>query len=203
MLSAIGLPVGVAIGAGLLLIGIVVYGIIYRREEFAKEWLPSVITGLFVAGILPLANDVYWKRQKQFETCVQDRDKRYELLASTARTYTALFKVHTRLHDNNQQRKTELRSRGSTLRTERILRLENERLELLKERMRLEGEIGADSALVDRYLPGVITPYFDLAREYDIRTTQTLYPTPTEPLVQQAHKLIADMAQEARRLECD
>jgi hypothetical protein len=181
----------------------------YRKLVIAKAG-PAFIAGLFAAFIIPLATEIYWKRQKDFEICVQDRAKRYDLVGSTARTYTTLFKIHTRLFQLSQERTSENRARGGkhsdSLQTP-ILRsqtLDTLRSDLVKERIQLEGQLGADSALVAQYLPKAALRYYEVAKLYDGRTSgeSAFFPNPTEPLVTSVVDLIVVMANEARSYEC-
>lgn len=209
------LPIVLVIGAFLLIV--LAYGLTGPKEHFLKHWVPAFITGLFLTGLVPFASNVYWKRQQDVERCVQDREKRYELLGSVARTYTHLFKIHTRLADSSKEQLQEeqaLRKLGRQkkavkdvmqIHLARLAALAAERSDLKKERSRLEGQIGADSALISRiYTRDIILRYQELAVSYDIRTSgaSPVVPTPDDPTVKGAAKLVESMAQEARDHEC-
>ncbi len=206
----------IVIFAAVILFGVLLFGLIKYPEDFRQKWLPSFITGVFLVATLPVANEFYWRRQKQFEACVQDRDRRYELLGSTANTYTSLFKVHTQLYHLGQERSKQERAirrlaaqKGGSqesvqIPNSRVLALNAQISELIKERIRLEGQLGADSALIARYLPGAWQKYAALAAAYDQRTSRAepFFPGPKEPLVLDAQVLISAMAKEAMEREC-
>jgi len=202
-LGAVGLAMFLLVALVLLLL--LVCGFMCHRRHFLQHWMPAVIGGLFLIGIVPVANSIYWVRQQEFEGCVQDRDKSYELLASTARAYTNLFKVHTELAHLSQQmvslQTRKLRPEHRRLSLEALLRL---RSELVKERIRLESQIAADSALMSRYLPENLTVYNTLALKYDkqAKPGSTLDPTRDNKLVQAVTELVGSMAKEARKSEC-
>jgi hypothetical protein len=204
-------PVILLIILALLVIGLFSRG--YRKIIIAKAW-PAFIAGLFAAFIIPLATEIYWKRQKDFEICIQDRAKRYELVGSTARTYSTLFKIHTRLDEMAREwaaedraiRKPAARKQvaAPAIHSAHLVALDALRSDLVKERIRLEGQLGADSALVAQYLPGVAKEYYEVGGLYDRRTSEqpTFLPTPAEQVVDRTFKLIALMAEEARTHEC-
>jgi hypothetical protein len=195
----------------LLVIGLFSPG--FRKIVIAKAW-PAFIAGLFAAFIIPLATEIYWKRQKDFEICIQDRTKRYELVGSTSRTYSTLFKIHTRLHEIARERSAEDRAirkhaamkqaAALAVHAAHLVVLDTLRSDLVKERIRLEGQLGADSALVAQYLPAAANEYYAVAKLYDRRTSEhsSFFPTPAEQVVDGAFKLIGQMAQEARTHEC-
>ena len=199
--------VGVAIlVASLLALGLLLLlGFRYHRVIFVEHWMPAVVAGLFLIGIVPVANGIYWVRQKEFEGCIQDRDKRYELLASTARTYTNLFKVHTELayltRKMAQLEASKARPDTRRLSLKASLRL---RSELVKERIRLESQIAADSALMNRYLPASHAAYNAVAVSYDnkVKAESLLDPTPENELVKAVNGLVGSMEKEARSREC-
>lgn len=184
----------------------------WRRIVLIKAW-PAVIGGLFVAYIVPSATEIYWKRQKDFETCLQDRAKRYDLVGSTARTYTSLFKIHTRLHQlANEWLDTEKAIRTQTRQCRslqnvcaaHLAAIDTLRADLLKERIRLEGQIGADSALVSHYLPEAANKYYEVGTQYERHTskTPTFLPAASDPLVQATEGLLHLMREEARKHDC-
>jgi hypothetical protein len=192
--------------ASLLLLGLsLIVGLLYSRTAFVEHWMPAFVAGLFLIGIVPVANSIYWVRQKDFEGCVQDRDKRYELLASTARTYTNLFKVHTELAYLSRQiaapAMSALRADIRRPSLEALVRLKSE---LAKERIRLESQIGADSALMNRYLPGSHADYNAVALNYDdhVKPGSLLDPTRDTELVRAVNALVRSMEKEARSREC-
>ena len=94
----------VPILALILLIIIFLVGLNKKLDKVVEYWVPALITGIFIVGILPIANHAYWMQRKKFEKSARDRNKRYELISSTAKTYTTLFKIHTRFHQLAQER---------------------------------------------------------------------------------------------------
>jgi hypothetical protein len=206
----------ISVAVGFLLVVALVYGVIYAYPEFKMQWMPAILAGLFLIGIVPYANDLYWKRQKRFETCIQDRLKRYELLGSTAKTFTSIFKTHTRLHQLSQARSEEERAiqklakqpnkatNALQIHVGRLASFEAVQSDLEKELIHLQGQLGADSALIAHYFPAVLEQYSPLTKEYDDRVAsgQTFLPTPEDVLVQKVYALITSIAEEARKHEC-
>jgi hypothetical protein len=205
MLALGGVGLAILLSSIVALGILLVLGFVHDRNVFTEHWMPAVVAGLFLVGIVPVANAIYWVRQKEFEGCVQDRDKRYELLASTARAYTNLFKVHTELSYVARQmapaQTCKLRAETRRLVVESLVRL---RSDLVKDRIRLESQLGADSALISRYLPDSIREYDAIAQNYDnqVKPGSTLDPTPENELVKAVNALIGSMAREASSREC-
>jgi hypothetical protein len=201
---------------GLVFVGVLVYGIVYAYTEFKTQWMPAVLAGLFLIGIVPYANELYWKRQKRFETCIQDRLKRYELLGSAAKTYTSIFKSHTRLYQLSQARSEEEQvihklakqpnkaTNARQIHTGRLASIQALQSDLEKELIHLQGQLGADSALIAHYFPAVVHQYSTLAKKYDRRISSgyPFLPTQADSLVQKVNELITSMAAEARTHEC-
>ncbi len=198
---------------GILLLLVLAIGLIYAREHFLKHWMPAVVAGLFLAGIVPFANEIYWRRQKDFEICAQDREKRYELLGSVAKTYTNLFKIHTRLTHLSNEQATEDRALRRMAKQRkaskdvmqvyisRLTALNAERSELYKERSRLESQLGGDSALISRfYSQDVLRQYDQLASSYDRRISEVapFIPTQDNPVVKSVFQLVGVMAEQAK-----
>jgi hypothetical protein len=195
----------------LIILAVAIWGFCSDRPVFYEHWVPALITGLFLVGILPIANEIYWKRQKDYEICVQDREKRYSLMGSTAKTYTSIFKVHTRLYELAKEKSKEEKNlqklapgaRDSDglakIYLDRVARLDQLKSDLEKELIQQQSQIGSDSALVSRYLPTVQTKYFQLANMYDERVSKVgnFLPTKNDPLVKGVSDLVASMAQEA------
>ena len=188
----------------IILIIVSIYGFLKARDVFLEHWVPALITGLFLVSILPVVNHAYWKRKINYDKCVQDRIKRYEIVGSTARVYTTLFKTLTRIHNLFEEQSTIenkiKKLSGKENINKDIMQVYNNRLSTLnalrsdleKERIKLEGEIGAISALIAHYIPEVSNQYFTLAKSYDNRTSmdKTFLPKSNDPVVQDTNKLI-------------
>jgi len=208
------MPLTFAIFVTLVIVGVSIWGFRKDKDKFLEHWAPALITGLFLVGILPIANEIYWKRQQAFENCVQDRDKRYNLLGSTAKTFTNVFKVHTRLYELaeeiSQEEKVIIKSSRNAksdglkeIHIERLKELNALKSSLQRELIQLQSQIGSDSALVARYLPRLASQYFKASKAYDDRvsTVQNFLPNPTDPLVIEVNKLVELMATEAQTNE--
>lgn len=204
-----------AIIVTLIILGVSAWGFFKARDKFLEHWAPALLTGLFLVGILPIANEIYWKRQQAFENCVQDRDKRYNLIGSTAKTFTNVFKVHTRLYElakeMAQEEKVIIKQSSQNAKSDGLKEIHLERLKelnalkssLQRELIQLQSQIGSDSALVARYLPRLASQYFKASKMYDDRvsTVQNFLPNPTDPLVIEVNKLVELMATEAQTNE--
>jgi hypothetical protein len=206
----------VILAIAIVAIGIaIIWGFRQDRSKFLEHFAPAIITGFFLIGILPIANDMYWRRQKDYEICVQDRERRYGLIGSTAKTFTSIFKTHTRLYELaaevSEQEKVLLHQASVKVKSNTIKEVHFERLkelnalksDLQKNLIQLQGQIGSDSALVARYLPGTANQYFNAAKQYDDRVSKSrnFLPNPSDPLVKQVNELIQLMAMEAQRNE--
>jgi hypothetical protein len=201
--------------AALVIVFASIWGFRQDKNNFLEHWAPALITGLFLIGILPIANEIYWKRQKDYEICVQDREKRYSLIGSTAKTFTNIFKIHTRLYELakevSQEEKVIIRQGSEKAKSDSIREIHTEHLKelnalksnLQRELIQLQSQLGSDSAVVARYLPAMASHYFNAAKAYDDRVSkvQNFLPNPTDPLVKEVNKLIELMATEAQRNE--
>jgi len=206
----------ILISALILLIIIFFIGIKKNLSELKEHWVPALITGIFIVGILPLANQFYWKDRKNFEKCSNDRNKRYELISSTAKTYTILFKIHTRFHQLEQER-SQIEKKIENLTAEKkdntnLIQIQGARLDTLdtlqldleKERIQLESQLAAISGIFLNYFPPDVAKQFNkVAVLYDEATSapKPFVPTRDHPVVKETEKLVNEMAIKVKEYE--
>lgn len=200
----------------ILLIVIFSIGLTKGLKELKKHWVPALITGIFIVGILPIANQFYWIHRKNFEKTASDCSKRYELISSTAKTYSLLFKIHTRLHQLAQERtriendiqKLDADEKASTnvirVKTAHLAALYALRSDLEKERIQLEGQLGGISGIILNYFPAEISEKFnEVALLYDKSTSapKPFIPNRKDPVVNGVTELVAEMATKVKEYE--
>ena len=206
----------IAIAALILLIIIFVIGLKNKLDKVVEHWVPALITGILIVGVLPIANQAYWMQRKKFEKSARDFSKRYELISSTSKIYTTLFKIHTQFHLLKEKR-SDIEKEIEKLTTEkkgninliqiqaaRLAALYTLRLDLEKERIHLESEVGGISALILNYFPRDIAEQFNkVALLYDERTSASrpFIPTREDPIVKETTKLVGEMAKKVKEYE--
>jgi hypothetical protein len=216
--------------AGVIAIIVIVGSIIgwlKWQDKFLENWVPAIITGLFLVFLLPIINHYYWERQSEInqanlehrdnlEKRRYDRSKRYELLSSTAETYTGLFKIHTRLNQVDRERSQVVQEIQKLIAQEkpnmsiiqiqlsRLTSLDDLRSDIQMERIKLESKVGSISAYINQYYSKELTnQYADLARAYDIRTSKVepFIPTQEDSIVKGAYEMVQSMIEEVKNHE--
>jgi len=66
---------------------------------FLEKWVPAIITGGFLVGLVPLINYFYWKRRREIEEEKIKLEKQIEVWTSTSRLFASCFQHINRIRE--------------------------------------------------------------------------------------------------------
>lgn len=66
---------------------------------FLEKWVPAIITGGFLVGLVPLINYFYWKKRREIEEEKIKLEKQIEVWTSTSRLFASCFQHINRIRE--------------------------------------------------------------------------------------------------------
>jgi len=97
---------------------------------FLEKWVPPIITGLFLIGLVPLINYLYWKKRREIEDKKIKLERQIEAWTSTSRLFASCFQHINRIQELKEKINSTSNSEEKNRLSEMVEKLDTKRIEI-------------------------------------------------------------------------